>query len=264
MKTIIITGSSSGIGNATVNLFLEKGWKVVGVSRSKSKIINSNYSEFNIDITDYQKLDVVMERIILENSKIDCLFNNAGYGYFAPVENSDFTEIKKQFETNFFAQVFIIKKFLSIFRKQGGGTIVTTTSMLGRISLPFFTFYSASKWALEGFLENLRYELFGTNISLKVIEPGTIKTNFFSDEIKTENFGDGYYKDKFQAVMTNINNKGENGADPKIVAEKVWKAVNLKNNKFRYLVDFTSYFLVFNRKSLPLNVYQFIIRNVVK
>lgn len=262
MKTIVITGSSSGIGKATAQLFLEKGWQVIGLSRRSGNINHGSYKEYSVDITDYQKLDEILEEIFKE--RIDCLFNNAGYGYFSPLENSNFEEIRKQFETNVFAHIYLIKKFLNVMRKQGGGCIVNTTSMMGRISLPYFTFYSSTKWAMEGFLENLRYELNGTNVKLIAIEPGTIHTHFFRDEIIESNFGDGYYKKSFESIMKYIYQEGNTGASPELVARRVWKAVNSRGNRFRYLVDTMSYLLVFNRKILPLNVFQYFVAKIVK
>lgn len=263
MQTILITGSSSGIGKSTAELFLKNNWKVIGLSKDSSGIIDNNFQEFICDTTDYPKLEQIINSIV-SNNKISVVFSNAGYGYLAPVENASLDEVRKQFEVNFFSYVFIVQKFLPEFRKIGGGTIIITSSMMGKISLPFFNFYSASKWALEGLFENIRYELKNTNIKVKLIEPGTIKTDFVKNEVRPTNFGDSYYKQYFQNVMSNIDAKLMNGVSPELVAKKVWKAANSSNSKFRYPVDFISYFLIFNKWALPLNIYQSIIKKVIR
>jgi len=149
-------------------------------------------------------------------------------------------------------------------RLQGGGKIIVTTSMMGRISMPFLSFYSSSKWALEGLLENMRYELKGTNVKLAALAPGIIRTRFFKDETKSKDFGDNFYKSKFEGALNNINNGSEKGASPEMVAQKVWKIANSDGNKFRYIVDFMAYFLIYHRLLTPLNFNQYIISKIVK
>jgi short-subunit dehydrogenase len=263
MKTILITGSSSGIGKATALFFLQKQWFVIGLNKGSSHIQHKNYEEYQVDITDYAKVEEVLEKI-LSQRKVDCLFNNAGYGYFSPVELASMEEVKKVFETNFFAQIFMTQKFVKYFREKGGGTIVTTSSLSGRISTPYFTFYSSTKWALEGFLENLRYELVGTNIKLRVIEPTVIKTNFFSSEkIEEVSASSFYYRDFIKSVK-GLRARGNKGIPQEVVAMKVWRAVNSKGNRFRYLVGLQAELANLLRHIMPLNLYQYIIREFLR
>ena len=181
-KTILITGASSGIGKATALFFLKQGWNVVATMREveeEKELINSDTCLVVFsDVTNLHTLEDSIDRGIEKFGTVDVLVNNAGYGLLGPLELSSVEQVQKQFDTNLFSIVNAIRIITPHFRTHGGGMIINLSSMMGRITLPFFSLYSATKFAVEGLSAGLYYEFKNQNIVIKLIEPGTIKTNF--------------------------------------------------------------------------------------
>ena len=131
-----------------------------------------------LDVNDDRSVKDAISKIVAEKGRIDILVNNAGYGLFSPIEDVTIDQVKEQFETNFFGVVRVTKEVLPIIRKQRKGTIVNVSSSVGRVGMPLSPAYAASKFALEGLSESIRYELKEWDINIVVVEPGVIKTNF--------------------------------------------------------------------------------------
>lgn len=181
MKTIFITGASTGLGKETAKLFHAKGWKVIATMRKPEleTALNqlSNVTLLPLDITNVDQVwQTVQQAISL--GPIDVVFNNAGYGLIGPVESNTEKQIREQFETNFFGTVWVMREFIPHFRTQQGGLFINTTSLCGLTSNPQSAIYNASKWALQGLAESMSYDLAQFGIGIKNVAPGGIKTEF--------------------------------------------------------------------------------------
>jgi NAD(P)-dependent dehydrogenase (short-subunit alcohol dehydrogenase family) len=185
-KVALITGSSSGIGLESAKLFAKSGWTVIAGMRNPDSRITPLHDYPNrvnivhIDVTDDKSITDAVEYTVKNFGGIDVLINNAGYGLTGIFEYYDEEKVRKQFDTNFFGIVKLTKAVLPYMKSQKRGTIVNVASVGGRITFPLFSFYHATKWAVEGFSESLQHELVPFNIRIKIVEPGPVKTDFYN------------------------------------------------------------------------------------
>ena len=267
-KTILITGASSGIGHATVLYFSAKGWNVVATMRNidKQKEFSSlgNVLLLQLDVTKKDTIVKAFKDAILKFGKIDVIVNNAGYGLMGPFELLDSEQILKQYETNVFGLMNVIKEALSYFRENKTGTIINISSVGGRLAIPLYSLYSSSKWAIEGFSESLQFELKQFNIKVKLVEPGPIKTDFYNrsaDKPKTNTFKN--YEKLTSTVMPKLNSAGYSGLEPIEVAKVIYKAANSDNYKLRYGVGSSIKFVLFLRKITPDFIFNAVARIIL-
>ncbi|MFC6102275.1 SDR family oxidoreductase [Olivibacter domesticus] len=209
MKTIFITGASSGIGKATAKLFQAKGWKVVATMRTPEKETEltalDNVIILPLDVTkDDQIQSTVQSAISLGD--IDVVLNNAGHGLFGPVEAVNEQQILKQVNTNFLGPLKIIQAFIPYFREKKGGLFINTTSMAGLTGFPLSNVYNATKWALEGLSECLSIELSMFGIGVKTVSPDATKTNLFTS---ADVVSHPLYDNVIQKMIGGIQQSGE-------------------------------------------------------
>ena len=192
-KVAVVTGSSTGIGFETALLLARSGFNTYASMRDlkKSKNIadiakteNLPLTVVQLDVKDDTSVKDAISKIIAESKRIDVLVNNAGYGLFSPLEDVTLDQVKEQFETNFFGAIRVMHEVIPTMRRQRNGTIINVSSLVGRIGLPVSSAYVATKFALEGLSESMRYELNEFGINIILIEPGVIKTNFI-ENLKT-------------------------------------------------------------------------------
>jgi NAD(P)-dependent dehydrogenase (short-subunit alcohol dehydrogenase family) len=236
-KTILITGASSGIGRATALYFAEKGWNVAASLRDPLKadpaLKHPQISLFALDVTNGDSIAKAVADTLSRYQTIDVLLNNAGYGLFGPVEALEDRQIQQQFATNLFGLIAVTQQVLPSMRAAGEGLIVNISSIVGRLALPYASSYVATKYAVEGLSESMRYELEPFRIRVKMIEPGSIATEFgkgskqiaISEPYRTS-------MDKFLSVFAKGNSTG---AKPEEVAKVIYRAVNDPSNRLRYL-----------------------------
>ncbi|MDF0696117.1 SDR family oxidoreductase [Rhizobium sp. MC63] len=183
-QTILITGTSSGFGEATANYFARQGWNVVATMRNPeaSKLTSEgNVLVTRLDVQDRASIEDAIANGIARFGRIDALVNNAGYGLFSIFERIPREAIQQQFDVNVFGLMDVTRAILPHFRASRAGTIVNITSGAGIVGFPFASIYSASKFAVEGFSEALSYELGSLGIKVKIIEPGGApQTNFMA------------------------------------------------------------------------------------
>ena len=181
-KTIFITGASTGIGKATAIYFAEQGWNVAATMRTVSKGADlakyPNVKVWPLDVMQTETIQSAIEQSIAHFGGIDVMFNNAGYALVGAFEAMSDAQLRKQFDTNVFGVMNVTRAILPYFRAKKRGTIINTTSMAGIITFPLYSVYISTKFALEGFMESLQFELRTHNVKIKNIEPGAIKTNF--------------------------------------------------------------------------------------
>src|SRR5215510_5854635 len=177
-KVILVTGASSGIGLLIANRLHNEGFTVFGTSRNPEKHKKTvPFKLLSLDVTSDWSIRDCIDALLSEVRTIDVLINNAGGLLAGSVEETALEQAYKQFETNFWGSVKMTKAVLPIMRSQRSGQIITISSLVGLIGVPFNSYYAASKHALEGFYKSLRLELKPFNIQVSVVEPGFFKTN---------------------------------------------------------------------------------------
>jgi NAD(P)-dependent dehydrogenase (short-subunit alcohol dehydrogenase family) len=241
MKTVFITGASSGIGRETARMFAQRGWNVIATMRKPEAEIElqklDNVFVTRCDVTDPDSIRNAISEGIRNFGRIDALVNNAGFYTIGVVEAATDEQIRRQLDTNLLGLIRTTKEILPHFRKQKSGAIINLSSIAGRTVVPLQSLYHASKWGVEGFSESLQYELRPFNILVKIIEPGVIKTDFYgrSMTVINEETSDDY-KSYADRVVSNLVRNGENGSDPQEVADVIFRAANSKSRKLRYPV----------------------------
>ena len=244
-KVAIVTGSSSGIGYETALALARDGFYTFATVRNPKKADkilqvakkeNLNIEIIELDVDDEKSISAAVEKILAKKQRIDILVNSAGWGLFGSVEDVSMKDFRAQFETNFFGIISIIQKVAPIMRKQGAGVIVNVSSVAGRIGFPGSPAYISSKFALEGLSESIRYELGQFGVKIIIIEPGVIKTNFFSSMKIAEPKLDSPYKEITEKVIMGVKMMAELGTPPSKVATTILNAVKEENPRPRYIV----------------------------
>lgn len=257
-KTVLITGSSSGIGLETALLFHQNNWNVAATMRHpesrKTELHEINeIQKLHLDVKDKESIKSAIQSTVEKFGKIDAIVNNAGFALVGPFEESTDAQIRDQFDTNVFGVMDVVRKIIPHFRGNKGGTIVNVASVGGRVTFPYYSLYHGTKWALEGFSESLHHELKEFNIKVKIIEPGPVKTNFYDSSMKFTSKEGGVYNNKFEKAFKMMNSFGEKGASPKRVAKTIYKAASSNNRKLRYPVGSMGMLLL--RKLLPDSIF---------
>jgi NAD(P)-dependent dehydrogenase (short-subunit alcohol dehydrogenase family) len=173
-KTVLITGTSSGIGKATVLEFAKMGWNVIATQRTHENETDfnmfSNVKIYSLDVTNLESIKHTISQAQKDFGKIDVVVNNAGYGVDGAFEAMSDEIIEKQFNTNVFGLMRVTREAIKHMRPNGGGTIIQISSMGGKITFPLYSIYHATKFAVEGFTESLQYELSQVQLSLVFME----------------------------------------------------------------------------------------------
>ncbi len=262
-KTVLLTGASSGIGRATALLFQQKGWNVIATMRSPEKSTLENVHCLQLDVTDPASIEAAIAAS-LELVPIDVLINNAGYALLGAFETCTPEEIKRQFDTNVFGLMNVTRSLLPHFRERKSGIIINVASIGGRMTFPLYSLYHGTKWAVEGFSESLRYELDPFNIRVKIIEPGPIKTDFYSRSAAIAKRPDLTVYDAFvDKLIPRLNQFGEKGGTPEEVAEMIYRAATDESSKLRYPVGGNAGLLLGLRKLLSDNAFSTMIRSAL-
>lgn len=180
-KTIFITGASSGLGKATAKLFQSKGWNVIATMRNPQNETELSSLEhvtlLPLDVTDPQQIRSAIADT-LKRTKVDVVMNNAGYGLVGPLEAFSDEQINDQFQTNLLGVINVTRAFLPYFREKKSGMFINITSTFGLLGYPTCSIYNASKFGVDGFSEGLSHELAQFGISVKVVAPGGMQTDF--------------------------------------------------------------------------------------
>jgi NAD(P)-dependent dehydrogenase (short-subunit alcohol dehydrogenase family) len=235
MKTILITGASTGLGKATAKLFQAKGWNVIATMRSPEKETElqqlENITLLPLDVTISEQVQQTV-KAALASGDIDVVFNNAGYGLIGPIESHTEEQIRSQFDTNFFGTLAVIRAFIPYFRKRNKGLFINTTSLCGLVSNPQSAIYNASKWALQGLAESLSYDLAQFNIGIKNVAPGGIKSDFMKAMQVTEDEG-------YAATLAKMNEGFTDGTlmeftEAEQIAEVVYQAATDEKDQLTY------------------------------
>jgi NAD(P)-dependent dehydrogenase (short-subunit alcohol dehydrogenase family) len=237
-RAIFITGTSSGLGRAAAKLFASRGWTVLATMRSPDKEQDlatlPNVVLLSLDITDPQQITGAANEA-LARGEVDVVFNNAGYGMAGPLEGVTDEQMLRMVHTNLMGPIRVTKAFTPHFRARRAGLFINTTSIGGLITVPFNSMYHATKWALEGWSEAMAFELSHFGIGMKIIEPGGMKTDFF-----TRSFDIGHHPD-YDALVTRVMSaitdpkQLDTYSTPEQIAEVVYEAATDGKDQLRYV-----------------------------
>lgn len=256
-KVVLITGGSSGIGKSVGEFLQTKGFKVYGTSRNPQNYPESKFPIVALDVTKQETISQCIAEILKQESKIDVLVNNAGAGITGPIEEIPDEEIKRNFETNFFGPINVIKAVLPSMRQQNTGLIINVTSIAGYMGLPFRGVYSASKGALELITEAFRMELKDFNVEMTNIAPGDFATNIAAGRYHAPVLEDSPYKKKYGDSLKTMDAHVDEGNDPQQMAEAIYKVINTSKPKIHYKVGaFMQKFSIVLKRILPDKVYE--------
>ena len=244
MRTIVITGCSSGIGLATANYLKERFISVTPTARTLEDVEKLKALGFEnamlLDVTQPHTITVVINAVIEREGKIDVWFNNAGYGQPSAIEDLTTEALREQFETNLFGLHECTRQILPLMRKQGYGKIIQHSSVLGIISLFGRGAYNASKYAIEGLTDTLRLELHGTNIKAVLLNTGPITSDFRKNALKklqkNVDIPHSVFREKYEASLNGTHKKVPFSEEAISVARVVHQIVLSRNPKPRYYI----------------------------
>lgn len=230
----LVTGASSGIGEATALRLAAAGYQVHGTSRRGAPGSQQAYAMLPLDVTSDESVAAAVSELIRREGRIDVLVNNAGFGVApAGAEESSIEQAKAIFETNFFGLVRMTRAIVPHMRRQGSGRIINIGSVLGFLPMPYGALYSATKHAIEGYSESLDHELRTRGIRVSVIEPAYTRTRFDANLLPPDSTLDEYREVRTlqNALLPKIMATGD---EPAVVAEVVLKAALAEVPKLRY------------------------------
>jgi NAD(P)-dependent dehydrogenase (short-subunit alcohol dehydrogenase family) len=230
----LVTGASSGIGEATAKRLAAVGYKVYGTSRRGAQTGQRSFEMLPLDVTSDESVKAAVSEVMRRDGRIDLLVNNAGFGVApAGAEESSINQARSIFETNFFGLIRMTRAVVPHMRRQGSGRIINIGSVLGFLPMPYGALYAATKHAVEGYSESLDHELRTRGIRVSVIEPAYTKTpfdaNFMEPDAKLDE-----YREARAGVNKRVNEVMATAEPPGVVADTVLEAANASRPKVRY------------------------------
>jgi len=222
-KVALVTGGSAGIGWATSMRLQRAGWHVVSASRRATA--PARCEGLAMDVDDDASVRDGVAGVLERHGHLDALVNCAGWGVAGAVELTPLAEAKAQFETNFWGTVRVVQAVLPAMRSRRSGRVLVMSSIAGAIGVPFQAFYSASKFALEGFAEALAYEVSPFGVKVTIVEPGNVRTEF--TDRRRVSAGEAY---PGQArAISKMEHDERNGVDPDRVAERLYQVLSCRH-----------------------------------
>ena len=270
-KVILITGGSSGIGHEAARQLARIGHRVYAAARRTERMEDlreEGVVPIHMDVTSSEEIGRVVEEIIAAEGRIDALVNNAGFGWFGPIENVEIEDARQQMEVNLFGLAELCRKVLPIMREQGGGRIVNISSIAGKMVLYFGGWYHVSKYAVEAFSDALRIEGAPFNIKVSIIEPGAILTEWggiAARHLEESAGGSAYEADAMgEAALLRKAYSMKVLPGPEVVAKKIVRAVERKRPRARYRCGMGARILPAIHAVLPAKWWDAIMRKSVK
>lgn len=256
-RVALVTGASSGIGEATARQLIAAGWRVYAGARRVDRmqpLAAAGARLLALDVTDDASMQQAIDTIHRDQGRLDALVNNAGYGSYGALEEVPLDEGRRQFEVNVFGLARLTQLALPVMRAQRSGRIVNITSIGGKIGEPFGSWYHATKFAVEGLSDSLRMELHPFGIDVVIIEPGAIKTewNGIARDGLMKYSGDGPYRDgaREHVKMLASADQGPMPSPPEVVARTIVRALQAARPKTRYATGGGAQMVLFLRRML--------------
>ncbi len=263
-KVALVTGASSGIGEATAERLARAGYKVYGTSRRGALAGKRSFEMLALDVTSDESVKAAVDEVIRVEGRIDVLVNNAGFSVApAAAEETSVEQAQSIFDTNFFGIVRMTRAVLPSMRAQGSGRIINIGSVLGFMPAPYMAIYAATKHAVEGYSESVDHELRTGGIRVSVIEPAYTKTQFDANLLEPDSKSAEYAE--VRAVLVKQMKETLARADePSVVAEVVLQAVRAARPKLRYTAGPLAGRLRFLRRFAPVGMVDSAIRKELK
>jgi len=240
-KTILITGASSGIGRATAKLFQEKGWNVIATMRSpekESELKNlNNVYVTKLDVLELDTIESSIKEGIEQFGKIDVVLINAGYGLMGTFESAKRESIMRQFGVNVQGLFDVTQSALPHFRKNKDGMFINISSIGGKMTFPLMPLYHSTKWAVEGFSESLRWEMAQIGVTVKLVEPGGVATDFGGRSMDMQHNPELTEYNEFVGKLTEamqVSSDPANMSKPEQIAEVIYTAATDGTDTLRY------------------------------
>ncbi len=260
-KAILVTGASSGIGAAILSRLARDGHWVFGTQRSGAGKNADGVEMLTLDVRSDDSVTRCVQAFLQRTGRIDVLINNAGYLQSGAVEEVSIEQAKEQFDTNYFGVVRMLKSVLPTMRAQKDGLLATTSSLAGMVPLPFWGHYNASKFAIEGLMETLRYELKPMGIRVAMVEAGAIKTPFYAEPQAAAMAEYSPWRDRFFRTMNGFE---EQAPDPDVVADVFSRIVRSESPALRNTVTREAKLFPFLRWLLPAAAFEMSVRSGFK
>jgi len=253
-SVILVTGASAGIGRQCADRLASTGWTVIGASRRGTS--GASWPGVKMDVDSDESVRNAFSGVLGEHGQLNAVLCCAGWGLAGAAESTPIGEAKAQFETNFWGSVRVVQAALPSLRDRGG-RIVLMSSIGGILGIPYQAFYSASKFALEGYAESLAYEVAPFNVHVTLVEPGNFKTDFTSARAKVRVGDDDPYGAACEKAITVMERNEMNGADPGDVARVVGKILKSKNPPRRVSVGkFDERMGIMGKRLLPFRLFE--------
>lgn len=261
-KTVLITGASSGIGQSIALHLAQHGYQVFGTSRNPPAEKMDGITMLRLDVTDESSALACVSSVIERAGRLDVLVNNAGVDLAGAIEETTLEEAKWIFETNFFGVARMTKAVLPHMRQRRSGRIINISSALGLAAWPFEAFYCASKFALEGYTESLRYETALFNIQVSSVQPGFFQSNIIKAQRYTSPAIPDYEPARSRAIAL-INKWAAESPDPLPVAKTVRRIIESRSPRLRYAVGLEAKLAPPLSRLLPERVVMWIGRKIL-
>ncbi len=254
-SVILVTGASAGIGRKCATHLASAGWTVIGASRRGTS--SDSWRGVPMDVDRDRSVERAFEIVDAEYGQLNAVLACAGWGLAGAAERTSLEDAKAQFETNFWGAVRVVNATLPRLRERGGGHVVLMSSIAGILGIPYQAFYSASKFALEGYAESLAYEVAPFNVHVTLVEPGNFKTDFTAARRKVELSVNDPYRGACEKAITVMERDEVNGADPVDVARAVEKILRSKNPPRRVSVGkFDERMGIMGKRLLPFRLFE--------
>jgi NAD(P)-dependent dehydrogenase (short-subunit alcohol dehydrogenase family) len=253
---VLITGVSSGIGQATARYLTSAGYRVFGTSRIPERCPSvEGVHVIGLDVRDPASVEACVAGVLDQTGRIDVLINNAGYGLFGGIEEASDAEVHAQFETNYFGMVRLTKAVLPIMRDQHRGRIINISSIAGLLAVPFLGHYSASKFAVEGYTEALHHEVAPLGIHVSLIEPGVVFSPFWNLGLVRTQQTISEYDLRRSGIEFSISKSIERRSiAPETVARKIIRVLKAPRPALRYGVGTNAQLANHLKSILPARV----------
>src|SRR5713226_9103177 len=258
-RVALLTGASSGFGQATAALLAKQGFQVFGTSRAPTPDSAGTYDMLPLDVGSETSVQACVQTILQRTWRIDLLVNNAGYAQGGALEENSLEDARAQFETNVFGVLRMLKAVLPVMRRQGSGQIITISSLLGVVAMPYLSLYASSKFALEGMIEGLYDELHPFHIKVSLVEPTFLRTKF---DARPPAAPLAVYESARQSMMRFVRDEVEQGPDPEQVARRIVQLATSAAPPLRSYVGPRAGLLVALRRWLPQRIFEQVRRRV--
>ncbi len=268
-QVVVITGLAQGMGREVAKMLAQSGDNIAGFDMNEADLLDlkqeldaiggDHYLE-PINITDRKKILGFRDTVLEKYGKVDTVLSNIGIGFFGPFEETDLEKAFQCIEINVMGTAAVFQAFLPSMREKRQGKLIAMSSLVGRIPFPFESIYTATKYAIEGMVQAMQYEVKPFGVKMAIIEPAQVSTKFASKIHKLPPDGSPY-QERAKRFIDRDNELIKDATTPEAAARKIFKVLKTENPKFHNQVDFMSSFFLFLNKVLPTSIRDFILLN---